>query len=534
MTRAAMSPASPRRALVGTQLRERRRSLGVAQSALAARVGISASYLNLIEANKRNIGGALLKRLAGELGLAIDEIDGARQRRLVADLAQLAGEPVLAEYRIDPASAAEFAGVHASWASALVGLHRAWIDRDQAVAALSDRLSHDPFLGTAVHSMLSRLAAIRSSTEILEMIDDLEPEQRRRFASIAASESARLSDVAQALAAYFDKAHTETRSVTPVEEVDDFLFDHDNHFPTLEQAAADFRTTAGIRGEADETVLVDYLRRTHSVEVSVRPAGTLGPGAARRHVVFDAESRTLAISDTAPRPTRRFEIARLATELFHQGRSAAALVDESTLLTSEAARRRARGALGAYLAGAVLMPYDAFLEAALAARYDFDYLVQHFGVSFEQVCHRLVTLRRPGAAGIRFGFMRVDPAGYVTKRMPLALLPLPRHGNACPLWAVYQAFQTPGVFVRQLAAFPSGERFLFLARTVEKQRPAFGLPRRFVSVMLACDALYAEQTIYGDGLDLGAPSLAVPVGANCRVCTRRDCAYREEDAIIDA
>src|SRR5690606_15583127 len=140
--------------------------------------------------NKRNIGGALLKRLAGELGLAIDEIDGARQRRLVADLAALAGEPVLAEYRIDPASAAEFAGVHASWASALVGLHRAWIDRDQAVTALSDRLSHDPFLGTAVHSMLSRLAAIRSSTEILEMIHDLEPEQRRRFASIAASESA--------------------------------------------------------------------------------------------------------------------------------------------------------------------------------------------------------------------------------------------------------------------------------------------------------------------------------------------------------
>lgn len=529
-----MSSTSRRRALVGTQLRERRRALGIAQSALAARIGISASYLNLIEANKRNIGGALLKRLAGELGLAIDEIDGARQRRLVADLAALAGEPVLAEYRIDPASAAEFAGVHASWASALVGLHRAWIDRDQAVTALSDRLSHDPFLGTAVHSMLSRLAAIRSSTEILEMIDDLEPEQRRRFASIAASESARLSDVAQALAAYFDKAHTETRSVTPIEEVDDFLFDHDNHFPTLEQAAADFRTTAGIRGEADEAVLVDYLRRTHSVEVSVRPAGTLGPGAARRHVVFDADSRTLAISDTAPRPTRRFEIARLATELFHQGRSAAALVDESTLLTGEAARRRARGALGAYLAGAVLMPYDAFLDAALAARYDIDYLVQHFGVSFEQVCHRLVTLRRPGAAGIRFGFMRVDPAGYVTKRMPLALLPLPRHGNACPLWAVYQAFQTPGVFVRQVAAFPSGERFMFVARTVEKQRPAFALPRRFVSVMLACDELYAEQTIYGDGLDLGAPSLAVPVGANCRVCTRRDCAYREEDAIIDA
>ena len=176
----------------------------------------------------------------------------------------------------------------------------------------------------------------------------------------------------------------------------------------------------------------------------------------------------------------------------------------------------------------------AIRDASLASRYDIDYLAQRFGASFEQVCHRLTTLRRPGASGIRFGFMRVDPAGYVTKRMPLPQLPLPRHGNACPLWAIYQAFQTPGAIVRQLAAFPSGDRFLFLARTVEKQRPAFGMPRRFMALMLACNALYADQTIYGDGIDLSSPAAAVPVGANCRLCTRRGCVYREEDPIIDA
>jgi predicted transcriptional regulator len=60
------------------------------------------------------------------------------------------------------------------------------------------------------------------------------------------------------------------------------------------------------------------------------------------------------------------------------------------------------------------------------------------------------------------------------------------------------------------------------------------MPRRIASVMLACDALQADQTVYGDGLDLGSSAPAAPVGANCRICTRERCAYRQEDPVIDA
>src|SRR3546814_2446728 len=97
-----------------------------------------------------------------------------------------------------------------------------------------------------------------------------------------------------------------------------------------------------------------------------------------------------------------------------------------------------------------------------------------YAASVEQACHLLVTLRRPGAEGIRFAFIRSDPAGFVTKRLPLPNLPLPRHGGACPLWAVYRAFQTPEAVVRQLAEFPSSDRFLFIARTVAKGDAAYG------------------------------------------------------------
>lgn len=494
-----------RASLIGATLRERRRAQGLTQAALAAQVGISASYLNLIESDKRSIGGALLKRIADALGLALSEIDGAAERRLVADLAELCGEPLLADLRLAPGSTHALAGRHRDWARALARLHRAWIDRGQAVNALSDRLHQDPFLRDAVHSLLTQATAIRSSAEILQSGEGLDAARRARFAAIVEHESARLAEVARALAAFFDKDAAGTRSATPAEEVDDFLFDRDNHFAELEQAAADFRAGTGMAGDCSEAALAEYLRRAHGVEP---PAGEALPA------------------------TRRFELARLAAERFTQGQPVDGVLAQASQLGTDAARRRARRALGAYLAAAVLLPYEPFLEAALDLRYDVDRLAQRFGASFEQVCHRLITLRRPGAAGVPFALMRVDAAGFTSKRFPLPRLALPRHGPACPMWAVYQALHVPGSIVRQLAEFPDGQRLLFVARTVEKSRPAFALPRRLQSIMLACDALHADRTVYGAGLDLSSSAPAVPVGPNCRLCVRRDCVYRAEDPMV--
>lgn len=520
------------RTLIGAKIRERRRALGLTQARLAAALGISTSYLNLIESNKRNIGGKLLRQMADALAIALEDLDGAAERRLISDLNELTAEPLLAELGLDPLQAADFAGRYPDWARALIRLHRAWLDRGEAVSALSDRLNQDPFLGDAVHSVLGRVAAIRSSSEILETVEDIEPGQRQRFVSIIAAESRRLTDVAQALAAYFDRAHVGTRSITPVEEVDDFLLEHHNYFPTLEQAAAALRAAAGIEGICRESTLAEYLRAAHGVRVVLAPA--TGAGEAGRGDGFDPDARTLVLADTAARATRRFELARLAAARYQDGGAVEQLLSSARQLSSESARRRARRALCSYLAAALLMPYDEFYLAAQRSRYDIDYLAQRFETSFEQVCHRLVTLSRPGASGVRFGLMRIDPAGFLTKRFPLPHLPLPRHGNACPLWAGYEAFQTPGATVRQIAEFPTGERFLFLARAVEKTRPAFTLPRRLISIMLACDVLHADRIVYADGLNLSSSAPATPVGSNCRLCVRRDCGYREEDPIIDA
>ena len=51
---------------------------------------------------------------------------------------------------------------------------------------------------------------------------------------------------------------------------------------------------------------------------------------------------------------------------------------------------------------------------------------QRFGVSFEQACHRLSTLQRSDARGVPFFFVRVDPAGNVSKRFSAAGFPFAR------------------------------------------------------------------------------------------------------------
>src|SRR5690606_25105145 len=106
-------------------------------------------------------------------------------------------------------------------------------------------------------------------------------------------------------------------------------------------------------------------------------------------------------------------------------------------------------AMASYVAGAMMMPYQPFLRDAEQTRYDIDLLSHLYNASFEQVAHRLVTLRRKNAEGLAFGFLRSDRAGRLTKRFPISGLTLPVSGYGCVLWPIYEAFSSQG-FVRQV------------------------------------------------------------------------------------
>ena len=74
------------RTLMGTRIRERRRAKKLTQTALAKTVGISASYLNLIEHNRRGIAGRTLIALARELGMQPSDLSEGADAALINTL----------------------------------------------------------------------------------------------------------------------------------------------------------------------------------------------------------------------------------------------------------------------------------------------------------------------------------------------------------------------------------------------------------------------------------------------------------------
>jgi predicted transcriptional regulator len=175
-------------------------------------------------------------------------------------------------------------------------------------------------------------------------------------------------------------------------------------------------------------------------------------------------------------------------------------------------------------AACLQMPYDPFLEAVRALRHDMEAVAARFAVSFEQACQRLSSLQRPTARGVPFFFLKVDPAGNVSKRFSAAGFPFARYGGSCPRWVVHAAFATPGAMRVQVAALQDGATFLCFARTVSRPAAHWGEPAPVHVVAMGCDIGHAEALVYADGIDI--PNASVGVGLSCRLCDRQNCRSR--------
>lgn len=518
------------RAPVGIRISSRRKALGLSQAHLARVVGISASYLNLIERSKREVGGTLLQRIARQLGMEIGELTGESEQRLLADIEEAFADPLLAAEGLAEGAARDLVARDPATARAVTRLHRAYLQASAEAEAQAARLRADPMFSQLLHQILSGVTALRSGSEILADVPDLAPAERERFAGTIRREAVTLSDVARNLIGQFDRASAEHRSSSPARELDDLIFSRNNYFAELETAAADLRAEVERHGAFGEASLAEFLRSRFSIEVERRVERQVDPFGFPGQYGFDAETRTLWFHASAFAATRQFQMVRLAAELAMPGALVAAASDP--MLTGDESRRLANRAIGSYMAGAVILPYEQVLADAERERYDVEALCQIYTASFEQVAHRLVTLRRPGAEGVPFGFIRSDPAGRLTKHFPLPGLLLPNSGHACPLWALYAAFRTPDRLVRQVVRFSDGSRYLFIARTVSRRTARFADAAVPVSVMLAADAIHADRLVYGDGLDLADIGLDVPVGPSCRLCARTDCASRQEELMV--
>jgi predicted transcriptional regulator/DNA-binding XRE family transcriptional regulator len=297
----------------------------------------------------------------------------------------------------------------------------------------------------------------------------------------------------------------------PVAEARNFLSARRNCFPLLDDAAGALAET--VRGL---DALVQRFESAHDLRVLfVEPSLILG---ARRF--HDLHRRQLMISQQLDHGGRLFQLA-LQLALLEARDDIERLVSEGQF-TSDNARRMARRALAAYWAAALLMPYRRFLRAARQSRYDVEALARSFGVSFEQAAHRLTTLQRAGEEGVPFFFIRVDPAGNVSKRLDGAGFPFARHGGACPLWNVHETFQTPGRLLTQHLELPDGQRFFSVARTVMSGGGGWQASSASRAVALACAEEHVGTLIYAEG----PAAEPTPIGVACHLCHRPKCVAR--------
>ncbi|MEM9061785.1 MAG: short-chain fatty acyl-CoA regulator family protein [Pseudomonadota bacterium] len=463
--------------ILGARIRETRRRAGVTQSELARRIGISASYLNLIERNKRRIAGPLLVRTAEELGTEISELDGASERRLVETLHEIAHLPALAALDVESESAGDLLGRYPGWARALAAMARAEHDASRTARQMADRLTHDPFLAETVHRMLSRVAAVRSAVEILTDFDDIEAPQRDRFTGIIRDESATLTEIGEALATYFEKTEAAEERLTPLDEVEALLESNANHFARLDAAGAE------LSGLVSQRQPLPPLVAAHAIAEEF-------------------------LADPV-----------------------AEILENAPQLETTAARNRAREMLTEYATRAILFPLDAFVATAREHRFDLEALAHHYTADVMTICQRLAslppTLPDQSAALPAFGYFRANASGTIIEMLGLSGLSLPRYAAACPLWALYRAQQAPETVLRQRAVFPNGRRFVFLARARRTGPEGFNRPRHYLTDMLALTEEDAAHTVY-------APDTATPVeevGPACRLCPRHSCLHRTDDPL---
>jgi len=328
---------------------------------------------------------------------------------------------------------------------------------------------------------------------------------------------------ADALAARFGD-DTPSTPLMPFEEVRDFFYARRNHIDVLDRAAERiFIEIGGTIGDM-RGALIRRLERKHHINVLIDHDAH--PRTQRR---YDKHAKRLMIARHLRPAQQAFQ---LATQLaFIECGDALDEVTSDVFFVNPETRGLTRIGLANYFAGALVLPYGPYLEAAEALRYDIEQLGRRFGVGFETACHRLSTLQRVDAPGVPFFFARVDRAGNMSKRQSAMDFHFSRVGGTCPLWNVYEAFTNPGQVLVQLAEMPDGRTYLCIARTVSRGEAGYGTPNKMFAVSLGCDIRHAERLVYSRGLDLKNREARTPIGVGCKICEREACPQRAFPAI---
>lgn len=213
-------PSSDRKLFLGARLKRLRRDLGLTQTRMAEDLGVSPSYLNLLERNQRPVTAQVLLRLAEAYDLDFKTLTGDAEAAGAAGLSEVFADALFSDLGLPRHELTEVAENAPGVADALVRLYRAYLDQRQ----------------------MTNLGAV-GRPEDATLVDSL---------------------------------------VTPSDWVRDHIQGQKNHFVDLEAAGEALAADLGRDAQEAFAALRDRLRTRHGVETRIVPVDVL-PDSIRRY-----------------------------------------------------------------------------------------------------------------------------------------------------------------------------------------------------------------------------------------------------------
>ncbi len=443
---------------IGPKIKAFRRQLGLQANKFAEQLGISPTYLNLIEGGKRKIDGDLLIKISKELRVELSDLTSKSDINLENDISELLDDQLFEDLDILGPEVKDLVSTNPKIARALIKLGDNFKQKD--------------------HEIVNKVENISG-----KIIDS-------RKASF------------------------------PGEVISDFLQENKNYFPELEEFANNVFEKVQKNNRTRYIALCDYLKKEYSITVKDVIPEEEKPFSK----IFNKSKNELLLSDYNSLETKKLHAA---AQIAQEG----AINIITNYLSnfnfpSDESERLTQVALLNYCGAAILMPYKLFHTECKKLKYDLELLQNTFATSFEQVAHRVTCLQDPKLPGIPFHMLRTDIAGNISKRFSLSGIEIPRYGGACPRWNVYSAFTRPGVIQAAVSKMTNGEKYVCIARTVEKGVGRYGQSKSILSIGLGCEAKYAKEFVYTENLDISDKKTEIPIGVSCRTCDRLDCSQR--------
>ncbi|WP_375787637.1 short-chain fatty acyl-CoA regulator family protein [Bradyrhizobium sp. Pha-3] len=207
-----MPGESGKKLFVGPRFRRIRQQLGLSQTQIAEGLGISPSYINLIERNQRPVTAQILLRLAETYDLDLRDLATADEDRFFAELNEIFSDPLFRQIDLPKQELRDLAELCPGVTHALQRLYAAYAE------------------------------ARRGETLVAAQMADREGSQ-------------------------FD--------ANPIERVRDLIEANRNYFPELESAAENLRDELNVPTEGLFTALATRLREKHSIVTRVMPVDVM-------------------------------------------------------------------------------------------------------------------------------------------------------------------------------------------------------------------------------------------------------------------